>query len=118
MATALMEPFDLLLNNCGEHTQDVWPLIKDEYENQKGLPTKVFDANAHEVVDPMVAGIIEPAKVCRVTIGNALSVASLLVTLGGIVVTPRNAGLEQQLELSKSAFKDMMSGTTGHVGQE
>jgi chaperonin GroEL len=118
MATALMEPFDLLLSNCGEHTQDVWPLIKDEYENQKGLPTKVFDANAHEVVDPMVAGIIEPAKVCRVTIGNALSVASLLVTLGGIVVTPRNAGLEQQLELSKSAFKDMMSGNTGHVGQE
>lgn len=118
MATSLTEPFDLLLNNCGESTSDVWPLIKDEYETQKGLPLKVFDANKHEVVNPLEAGIIEPAKVARVTIGNALSVAGLLTTLGGIVVSPRNAGLEQQLELSKGAFKEMMSGATGHVGQE
>lgn len=118
MAQSLTEPFNLLLSNCGENTEDVWPLIESEFKNIKGLPKKVFDAQAHEVVDPMEAGIIEPAKVCRVTIGNALSVASLLTTLGGIVVAPRNAGLEQQLELSKSAFKDMMSGATGHVGQE
>lgn len=118
MATALTEPFDLLLNNCGENTQDVWPLIEAEYINQKGLPSKVFDANQHLIVDPMKAGIIEPAKVARVTIGNALSVASLLTTLGGIVVAPRNAGLEQQMELSKGAFREMMSSATGHVGQE
>lgn len=118
MSTALTEPFDLLLNNCGENTQDIWPLIEAEYINQKGLPTKVFDANQHIVVDPMTAGIIEPAKVARVTIGNALSVASLLTTLGGIVVAPRNAGLEQQMELSKGAFREMMSSATGHVGQE
>ena len=118
MATALTEPFDLLLNNCGENTQDVWPLIEAEYINQKGLPSKVFDANQHMIVDPLEAGIIEPAKVARVTIGNALSVASLLTTLGGIVVAPRNAGLEQQMELSKGAFREMMSSATGHVGQE
>lgn len=118
MATALTEPFDLLLNNCGENTQDVWPLIEAEYINQKGLPSKVFDANQHLIVDPLKAGIIEPAKVARVTIGNALSVASLLTTLGGIVVAPRNAGLEQQMELSKGAFREMMSSATGHVGQE
>jgi chaperonin GroEL len=118
MAQSLTEPFNLLLSNCGENTEDVWPLIESEFKDNKGLPKKVFDAQAHEVVDPMEAGIIEPAKVCRVTIGNALSVASLLTTLGGIVVAPRNAGLEQQLELSKSAFREMMSGSTGHVGQE
>jgi chaperonin GroEL len=118
MSTALTEPFNLLLSNCGENFEDIWPQLQSEYVNQKGLPSKVFDANQHEIVDPMLAGIIEPAKVCRVTIGNALSVASLLTTLGGIVVTPRNAGLEQQLELSKGAFREMMSGTTGTVGQE
>lgn len=118
MAAALQEPFSLLLFNCGENYEDIWPLLEKEYKNLKGLPTKVFDANAHEIVDPIRAGIIEPAKVCRVTIGNALSVASLLTTLGGIVVAPRNAGLEQQLELSKGAFREMMSGATGHVGQE
>ena len=118
MAIALTEPFNLLLSNCGENFEDVWPLLESQYMNNPNLPQKVFDANLHEVVDPMTAGIIEPAKVCRVTIGNALSVASLLTTLGGIVVSPRNAGLEQQLELSKGAFKEMMSASTGHVGQE
>jgi hypothetical protein len=93
-------------------------MIQDAFLAQNGLPKKIFDAQAHAIVDPIEAGIIEPAKVCRVTIGNALSVAALLTTLGGIVVSPRNAGLEQQLELSKGAFKEMMSASTGHVGQE
>ena len=118
MSLALSEPFKLLLNNCGENIDDIWPQLKKFYTGRDLVPQRVFDANAHEIVNPMIAGIIEPAKVCRVTIGNALSVATLLVTLGGIVVVPRNSELEQQLELSKSAFRDMMSGTTGHVGQD
>lgn len=121
MAQALAEPFNLLLNNCGESVEEVWPQLSPHiYMNaeQKKMPTLIFDANQHIIVNSLDVGIIEPAKVCRVTIGNALSVASLLVTLGGIVVTPRNAGLEQQLELSKGAFKEMMSASTGHVGQE
>lgn len=121
MAQALSEPFNLLLYNCGENVDEVWPHMKDHIHNcalAQIVPSQVFDANQHIFVDPLIVGIIEPAKVCRVTIGNALSVASLLVTLGGIVVAPRNAGLEQQLELSKGAFKEMMSASTGHVGQE
>ena len=121
MIQALGEPFNLLLNNCGENAEEVWPTYGPHIEmsaKTKQLPVLVFDANQHVIVDALKTGIIEPAKVCRVTVGNALSVASLLMTLGGIVVTPRNAGLEQQLELSKGAFREMMSGATGHVGQE
>jgi chaperonin GroEL len=121
MVQALGEPFNLLLNNCGESVEEVWPSLGPQISfsaQRKQMPTSIFDANQHIIVDPLSAGIIEPAKVCRVTIGNALSVASLLVTLGGIVVSPRNAGLEQQLELSKGAFREMMSGATGHVGQD
>jgi chaperonin GroEL len=100
MANALREPFKLLLNNCGE----------DHEEILKSLPNgKVFDANNHEIVDPFEAGIIEPAKVARVAIGNALSVASLLITCGGIVCVPRDSQLENQLAMSKQAFRDMMS---------
>jgi len=100
MIYALREPFKLLLTNCGE----------DHDEILASLPEgKVFDANIHAVVDPFEAGIIEPAKVARVAIGNALSVASLLITCGGIVCVPRDSGLENQLALSKQAFKDMMS---------
>lgn len=113
MADALAEPFELLLNNCGESVDDVWPHLA-EYIHESAvegkLPGKVFDANLHTIVDPISSGIIEPAKVCRVAIGNALSVASLLVTLGGLVVVPRDVNLENQLALSKQAFRDMMSG--------
>lgn len=100
MINALREPFKLLLNNCGEDHEEVLKILP------KG---KVFDANKHEVVDPFEAGIIEPAKVARVAIGNALSVASLLITCGGIVCVPRDSQLENQLAMSKQAFRDMMS---------
>jgi chaperonin GroEL len=119
MTEALAEPFSLLLNNCGESVEEVWPLLGPHIKSsadQLKIPEMVFDANQHLIVNAMEAGIIEPTKVCRVTIGNALSVAGLLVTLGGIVVTPRDSGLEQQMELSKQAFKDMMSG--GGIGAE
>lgn len=116
MAAALREPFKLLLNNCGENPEDIWPELQNSFNSSNSVPRRVFDANTHTIVDAMEAGIIEPAKVCRVTIGNALSVASLLITLGGIVVVPRDSNLENQLALSKQAFKDMMSG--GGMGQE
>lgn len=100
MENALKEPFKLLLTNCGE----------DHEQILKGLTKgKVFDANAHKYVDPFKAGIIEPAKVARVAIGNALSVASLLITCGGIVCVPRDSQLENQLAMSKQAFQDMMN---------
>jgi chaperonin GroEL len=119
MALALSDPFTLLLTNCGESVEEVWPTLGPHIHASaanKRMPTMVFDANQHVIVNSMEAGIIEPAKVCRVTIGNALSVATLLVTLGGIVVVPRDSGLENQLALSKQAFQDMMSGAG--VGQE
>lgn len=113
MALALTDPFSLLLSNCGESSDEVWPHLEEHIKQcakDKSMPKMVFDANQHIIVDAMQSGIIEPAKVCRVTIGNALSVAALLVTLGGIVVVPRDAALENQLALSKQAFKDMMTG--------
>lgn len=112
MAQALAEPFSLLLSNCGESVDEVWPQLAEHVHQaalDKRLPDKVFDANQHAIVDPFAVGIIEPAKVCRVAVGNALSVASLLVTLGGIVVVPRDTNLENQLALSKQAFRDMMA---------
>lgn len=111
LSHALQAPYRLLLKNCGEEYDEVWPsmsLYILEGVNRKKLPTSVFDANKHKMVDPMAAGIIEPAKVIRVSIANAISVASLLTTLGGIIVVPRDAGLETQVELANQAFKSMM----------
>ncbi len=106
MEKALLVPFALLLSNCGENFDEIYPQMDGK---------KIFDANMHEWVDPYKRGIIEPAKVARVAIGNALSVASLLFNIGGIVCTPSNSELEAQLAMSKQAFNDMMS--AGGIGQ-
>lgn len=116
MVEAIRAPFAMLLSNCGEDVDQVWEEIRSSVVGRTTPPNLIFDANKHELVDPMVAGIIEPAKVCRVSVGNALSVASLLITLGGLVVVPRDSGLETQLEMSKQAFKDMFHGDG--VGQD
>jgi chaperonin GroEL len=111
LANALEGPFKLLLSNCGENFDEVWDSMKNYIDtgfSNKTLPTKVFDANLHQLVNPITAGIIEPAKVVRVSIGNAISVASLLTTLGGVIVVPRDVGLEAQAELANQAFKNMM----------
>ncbi len=107
MINALKEPYKLLLTNCGEDHDEI---VKQSKSQPKG---SVFDANQHKFVEPYKAGIIEPAKVVRVSIGNALSVASLLITCGGIVCVPRDSQLENQLAMSKQAFSDMMDAGGG-----
>jgi chaperonin GroEL len=118
MEKSLREPFRILLANCGEDFTDIWNAMAEHIVDRNSPPVQIFDANSHRIVDPYNMGIIEPSKVCRVSIGNALSVASILSTLGGLVVSPRDSQLEQQLALSKSAFREMMSESTGTVGQE
>lgn len=118
MVKALRAPFETLLSNCGEDFTDIWNVLEKHIVLKNAPPKFIFDASTHTIVDPNFAGIIEPAKVCRVSLGNALSVASLLITLGGIVVVPRDFSLESQLALSKSAFREMMDPNTGLMGQE
>ena len=111
---ALQAPFRRLMDNCGEDSDVVLQKIVPLITSSQGLPSVVFDANKYQVVDPFEAGIIEPAKVCRVALTNALSVASLLTTIGGIVVAPRDSQLENQLELAEASFKNMMGAAGDH----
>lgn len=109
LAKALRAPFLLLLENCGEDHETILCRLSDEYGAATDLPKIVFDAQEHKFVNPFDAGIIEPSKVVRVSVGNALSVAALLITLGGIVVVPSNPEMETQMALGKQAFDQMMA---------
>ena len=111
---SLQAPFKLLLSNCGESYEEVYPYLSEEFLSlESSIPSKVFDANRHEFVNPIDTGIIEPTKVVRVSIANALSVASLLTTLGGIIVVPRNSDMEMQMELANQTFQNMLSSQDG-----
>ncbi len=49
------------------------------------VPTQGFDADSLEFVDMLQAGIIDPAKVERVALQNAASIASLLLTTEALI---------------------------------
>lgn len=111
LENALMRPASRLFENCGEDPAEILDVLctNEGHENMGQLPHMVFDAYTHTYQDPLKYGIIEPAKVVRVSIGNALSVASLIMSLGGVVVGYRDAALEAQLEMADSAFKNMLN---------
>jgi chaperonin GroEL len=104
---ALYAPFKRLVSNCGADFDEVSSSFFTVL-NPK-MKTYVFDARTHTIVDAFESGIIEPAKVVRVSVGNALSVASLLTTLGGMVYMPRNSDAEIQMEIANQTFKNMLS---------
>jgi len=49
------------------------------------VPTRGYDAETMEYVDMLQAGIIDPAKVERVALQNAASIASLLLTTEALI---------------------------------
>ena len=104
---ALKAPFTKLMENCGENPNAIYDKLEPYILKKKYR--KVFDAAQHRIVNPFKVGIIEPAKVCRVALENAISVANLLITIGGLVIVPRDASLEMQMEMQSNAFSQMMA---------
>lgn len=103
---ALKVPIQRLLDNAGLQDGAITAICHEIL----GADNRVYNVLTHEFVDPWENGILDPAKVIDTAIGNALSVAGTLVTLGGVVVVPRDVNLENQAALSKQAFDSMMSG--------
>ena len=73
-------PLKQIADNAGEKGDVV-------VEEVKKLPeTEGFDAMSNEYVDMFKAGIVDPAKVTRSVLENAVSVASMLLTTEAAVV--------------------------------
>src|SRR5881409_2093900 len=77
---ALEEPIRRIVENAGLERSVVVEKVKAET-----VPTRGFDAESMEFVDMLQAGIIDPAKVERVALENAASIASLLLTTEALV---------------------------------
>lgn len=76
---ALEEPIRLIVENAGVEGSIVVNKVKEE--------TGAFGFNAETEVyeDLMKAGVIDPAKVARIALENAASIASLLITTEALV---------------------------------
>jgi len=74
IARALEEPTRQIAENCG---LDGAVIVSEIIQKSKNIG---FDARTGEYVDMFKAGIIDPAKVSRIALENAASVAGLMLT--------------------------------------
>ncbi len=72
-------PFLHIMSNAGLNPEVIWSKLEDKDTNDG------FDARKEEVVDMMEVGIIDPAKVTRVALEKAVSVAGTLLTTECII---------------------------------
>ncbi len=92
VAKALEAPLRQISSNTGVDGSVI-------VEEVKELPTnKGYDANSGKYVDMFEAGIVDPAKVSRVALQNAASVAGLLLTTETMITEFKEEEEEREIE--------------------
>jgi chaperonin GroEL len=83
VADALQAPFKLLMENAGLNGDALLAEILKEKTSGKG-----YDVNYPEkgLIDIKKAGVIDPARVTKEAVQNAVSIASTAATMGALVV--------------------------------
>lgn len=77
---ALEAPLRQIVDNAGLDGSVIVKEIKDDEEATLG-----FDAYSEKYVDMLEAGIVDPAKVVRIALENAASIASMVLTTESLV---------------------------------
>ncbi len=77
---AIQYPIRQIVNNAGQEASIVVGKLHDQKSNTFG-----YNAQTGEYVDFIEAGIVDPAKVVRVALQNAASVAGLLITTEAMI---------------------------------
>lgn len=78
MIEALKSPIRQIIANSGKNPD----IVLTKMPEGKG-----YDARRHVYVDMMQSGIVDPAKVTKSALENAVSIAGLLLTSGGALVS-------------------------------
>src|SRR3990167_7402895 len=83
LVDALEQPFRTLLDNSGLSADEWLPQIKKS--GVTGLGVNVNDENP-ELVDMKSVGVVDPTKVTKQVVQNAVSIAGTAITMGALVV--------------------------------
>ncbi len=81
LKAALEQPFRILLTNSGLNADEWLPQVK---KGKAGHGVNVNDAT--KLVDLKTAGVIDPARVTKEAVQNAVSIAGTAMTMGALVV--------------------------------
>jgi chaperonin GroEL (HSP60 family) len=93
---ALQEPLFKLLDNCGYSQEEASEVFDALYKFIHEGDEYIYDALDGEFVKFTEAGVVDSLPAVLEALRNSISVASLLGTLGGVVVFPRDTELERQ----------------------
>ncbi len=107
LGSALAVPFCRIMKNAGYSEKEITD-IADKIINSES--NQVYDSLKHELVNSFDAGILDPVRVTISALSNAVSIAKMLMTIGGAIVLPRDKVEERQLELQSQAFANQMQG--------
>lgn len=89
---AFREPFKRLLSNSGLNPDEVAEI--DTTLSFHSAPA-VYDAMHHKIVDPGDVHLYDSAQAVKEAVKNSLSIASVIGTMGGVVVFERDDELER-----------------------
>jgi chaperonin GroEL len=82
LKNALVQPFRQLMSNAGVNPDEKLPQVMTSKKAGRG-----FDVNdATQLVDLKSKGIVDPARVTKEAIQNAVSIAATAMTMGALVV--------------------------------
>ena len=81
---ALEEPIRMIAQNAGYEGSVVVEQVRRQ-QQEKGNKNLGFDVVAEQYVDMVEAGIIDPAKVTRSAVENAVSIAAMILTTEALV---------------------------------
>jgi chaperonin GroEL len=82
LKNALLQPFRQLMSNAGMNADEKLPQVVASAKHGYG-----FDVNnADKLIDLKAAGIVDPARVAKEAIQNAVSIAATAMTMGALVV--------------------------------
>ena len=100
---ALEEPMRQIAQNAGHEGAVVVGRVRESKDDSFG-----FDAETGEFGDMIKAGIIDPAKVTRLALQNAASIAALMLTTEALVADIRE---EEDTVLAGAGYGGGMGGT-------
>lgn len=89
LADALSVPFKILLQNAGQTPDVVLPQLAKK-------PKSTYDVLKQTLVPAYTGGVLDSTPAVLEAIRNSIAISTLLGTLGGAVVFPRDAELERR----------------------
>lgn len=102
LSNALEQPFRILLTNAGLNADEWLPQVK---KAKAGQGVNVNDPT--KLVDLKAAGVVDPARVTKEAVQNAVSIAGTAITMGALVV---------DVPEKESAMPAGMGGMPGGMG--